>query len=176
MDGWSRVYSWQRARGFPGSQIGLCVWEPMITTSSQRVTGPLQRRLTNTTWARGFIYQTFHKCWYDLYNLTLLFEDILNLRPSLQCVYSQGQAAECVEHMIRARCKGGGGSHKVAERYLKDPELRQWHLPARGILLYQLHRERVESESEKSILQGQLSVNSDSLLTWQHTELTLSAH
>lgn len=74
-------------------------------------------------------------------------------------VYSQGQTTECVEHMITVWWEEGGGSSEVAERQLKDPELRQWHLPATRILLHQLHGEKAKKRRvKKTKLQGQSTV------------------
>lgn len=59
-------------------------------------------------------------------------------------MYLQGQTTECVSHMITVWCEEGGGSSEVAESDPKDPQLRQRHLPARGILLHQLHGEKTK--------------------------------
>lgn len=44
--------------------------------------------------------------------------------------------------MITVRCEESGGSGEEAESRLKDPELRQRPLPARGVLLHQLRRDK----------------------------------
>lgn len=56
--------------------------------------------------------------------------------------YLQSQATECAEHVITVWCEEGWGLRKIAESNLKDPELRQEHLPARGVLLHQLQRQK----------------------------------
>lgn len=66
----------------------------------------------------------------------------LKLTSFGKSLYLQGQTTECVEHMITVWCEESGDSSEVNESYLKDPELRQWHLPARGMLLHKLYREK----------------------------------
>lgn len=41
--------------------------------------------------------------------------------------------------MVTAWCENSGGLGEVAQSFLKDPELRQRQLPARGMLLNNLH-------------------------------------
>lgn len=46
--------------------------------------------------------------------------------------------------MVTAWCENCGGPSEVAEGFLKDPELRQRHLPARGMLLNNLCRNQAK--------------------------------
>ncbi len=66
-------------------------------------------------------------------------------------MYLQGQTTECVKHMVTVWREEGGGLSEVAESYPKDPELRKWHLPARGILFHQLHKDAKQGEAKEKI-------------------------
>lgn len=46
--------------------------------------------------------------------------------------------------MVTAWCENSGGPCEVGEGFLKDPELRQRHLPARGMLLNNLCRNQAK--------------------------------
>lgn len=69
--------------------------------------------------------------------------------------YLQSQATECAEHVITVWCEEGWGLRKIAESNLKDPELRQEHLPARGVLLHQLQRQK--QHLNKSTIQSAIA-------------------